>query len=127
MPTRREVEAAIREHYEVGQEKRALEKRQDAATKIVREYMEAEGAYAVVDGEFGLTARLSRYESAGAFDWAQMDDETILLLARAGAFQAASKATLDALSRALPRVGDAVKRWQMPGGETVRLIIGASK
>lgn len=119
--------AAIRDSFSAAQEIKPLEARQKAAAIVIRAYLADAHESLITDGEYGLEARLSTYETAGTFDWATMDDHAILELARAGALQAAPKTTLDGISKALPRIGEIIRKHRMPGGEQSRLIIGARK
>ena len=94
----------------------------DAAALIVRRWLDQHHE-ALVDGELGWRAEYQTKELNGQFDFATMPEQAIVDLARAGAFTAASKSALDAITKSNPRIHDLRRKYQMPGGQQQSLEV----
>lgn len=115
---------ALRHHVQKKAEEKDAGDSKKGAEVIVRRWLDLHPGEALEDGEWGLIAQYRTKKTSGQFDVGSMPDEAIAALARAGCFVAAPESFTDAVSKTNPRLGDLVRRFRMPGGESKELRTG---
>ncbi|MDA1349871.1 MAG: hypothetical protein O3A47_13565 [Chloroflexi bacterium] len=93
------------------------------AAKVLKGWLDNHPGQTLKDRELGWTVEYQTKEGPGSWDIGSMPDQVVLDLARAGAFVAAQKPALDALSKAQPRLGAAIQKYKIPGGEQLSLSV----
>ena len=97
--------------------------RKDIAARVIKSYLGDDPSNLRALEYEGVTARLVARKTAGQMDWASMSEHDIVALARVGCFQPVAAATLASIVKPFPAVADVLKRYQMPGGETLSLEV----